>query len=31
MLSERADHTMRMSEPAVLTNASLSRLSHLVK
>ncbi len=31
MLSEHADHTMRMSELAALTNASLSRLSHLVK
>jgi DNA-binding MarR family transcriptional regulator len=31
MLSERADHTLRMSELADLTNASLSRLSHLVK
>jgi DNA-binding MarR family transcriptional regulator len=31
MLSERTDHTMRMSELADLTNASLSRLSHLVK
>jgi DNA-binding MarR family transcriptional regulator len=31
MLSERPDHTMRMSELADLTNASLSRLSHLVK
>ena len=31
MLSEREDHTMRMSELATLTNASLSRLSHLVK
>lgn len=30
MLSEQADHTMRMSELADLTNASLSRLSHLV-
>lgn len=31
MLSERVDHTLRMSELADLTNASLSRLSHLVK
>ncbi|HEY0166304.1 MAG TPA: MarR family transcriptional regulator [Jatrophihabitans sp.] len=31
MLSEHARHTMRMSELADLTNASLSRLSHLVK
>jgi DNA-binding MarR family transcriptional regulator len=31
MLSERADHSLRMSELADLTNASLSRLSHLVK
>jgi DNA-binding MarR family transcriptional regulator len=31
MLSERPDHTLRMSELADLTNASLSRLSHLVK
>lgn len=31
MLSERPTHTMRMSELAALTNASLSRLSHLVK
>ncbi|MGY1810095.1 MarR family winged helix-turn-helix transcriptional regulator [Blastococcus sp. SYSU D00669] len=31
MLSERPDHTLRMSELAQLTNASLSRLSHLVK
>jgi DNA-binding MarR family transcriptional regulator len=30
-LSEDPDHTVRMSELAVLTNASLSRLSHLVK
>lgn len=30
-LSEDADHTLRMSELAVLTHASLSRLSHLVK
>jgi DNA-binding MarR family transcriptional regulator len=29
-LSERPDHTMRMSELAVLTNAELSRLSHLI-
>jgi DNA-binding MarR family transcriptional regulator len=31
MLSEQPDHTIRMSELAQLTNASLSRLSHLVK
>jgi len=31
MLSERQDHSLRMSELADLTNASLSRLSHLVK
>jgi DNA-binding MarR family transcriptional regulator len=31
MLSEQPDHTLRMSELAVLTNASLSRLSHLIK
>jgi DNA-binding MarR family transcriptional regulator len=30
-LSEDPDRTVRMSELAVLTNASLSRLSHLVK
>jgi DNA-binding MarR family transcriptional regulator len=30
-LSEDPDHTLRMSELAALTNASLSRLSHLVK
>jgi DNA-binding MarR family transcriptional regulator len=30
-LSEDPDHTLRMSELAELTNASLSRLSHLVK
>jgi len=30
-LSEEPDHTLRMSELAVVTNASLSRLSHLVK
>jgi DNA-binding MarR family transcriptional regulator len=29
-LSEEADHTLRMSELAAVTNASLSRLSHLV-
>jgi DNA-binding MarR family transcriptional regulator len=29
-LSERSDRTMRMSELAVLTNAELSRLSHLI-
>jgi DNA-binding MarR family transcriptional regulator len=31
MLSERPDRTMRMSALAEVTNASLSRLSHLVK
>jgi DNA-binding MarR family transcriptional regulator len=31
MLSERPDRTMRMSALAEITNASLSRLSHLVK
>jgi DNA-binding MarR family transcriptional regulator len=31
MLSEAAERTMRMSSLAVLTNASLSRLSHLFK
>jgi DNA-binding MarR family transcriptional regulator len=31
MLSEQPEHTLRMSELAVLTNASLSRLSHLIK
>jgi DNA-binding MarR family transcriptional regulator len=31
MLSEQPGHTRRMSELAQLTNASLSRLSHLVK
>ena len=31
MLSEQTEHTLRMSELAQLTNASLSRLSHLVK
>jgi DNA-binding MarR family transcriptional regulator len=31
MLSETPDHTRRMSELAAVTNASLSRLSHLVK
>ena len=31
MLSNNADHTMRMSELAEITNASLSRLSHLVQ
>jgi DNA-binding MarR family transcriptional regulator len=31
MLSESADRTLRMSELAVRTNASLSRLSHVVK
>jgi DNA-binding MarR family transcriptional regulator len=30
-LSEDPTHTLRMSELAMLTNASLSRLSHLVK
>jgi DNA-binding MarR family transcriptional regulator len=30
-LSETRDHTMRMSELAEVTNASLSRLSHLIK
>ena len=30
-LSEEADRTLRMSELAAVTNASLSRLSHLVK
>jgi DNA-binding MarR family transcriptional regulator len=30
-LSEEPDRTLRMSELAALTNASLSRLSHLVK
>jgi DNA-binding MarR family transcriptional regulator len=30
-LSEDPDHTLRMSELAEVTNASLSRLSHLVK
>jgi DNA-binding MarR family transcriptional regulator len=30
-LSEDPDHTLRMSELAMLTNASLSRLSHLIK
>jgi DNA-binding MarR family transcriptional regulator len=30
-LSELPDHTMRMSELAEVTNASLSRLSHLIK
>ena len=30
-LSEDPEHTLRMSELAALTNASLSRLSHLVK
>jgi DNA-binding MarR family transcriptional regulator len=30
-LSEDPDHTLRMSELAMLTNASLSRLSHLMK
>jgi DNA-binding MarR family transcriptional regulator len=29
-LSERPNHTMRISELAVLTNAELSRLSHLI-
>jgi DNA-binding MarR family transcriptional regulator len=31
MLSEQPEHTLRMSELAALTNASLSRLSHLIK
>ena len=31
MLSERADRTMRMSELAEVTNASLSRLSHVIE
>jgi DNA-binding MarR family transcriptional regulator len=31
MLSESADHTRRMSDLAAVTNASLSRLSHLIK
>ncbi len=31
MLSEKPGHTMRMSELAEVTNASLSRLSHLIK
>jgi len=31
MLSEQPGHTMRMSELAEVTNASLSRLSHLIK
>jgi DNA-binding MarR family transcriptional regulator len=30
-LSEDPEHTLRMSELAMLTNASLSRLSHLMK
>jgi DNA-binding MarR family transcriptional regulator len=30
-LSEERNHTLRMSELAILTNQSLSRLSHLVK
>jgi DNA-binding MarR family transcriptional regulator len=30
-LSEEPDHRLRMSELAAVTNASLSRLSHLVK
>src|ERR1700730_9800082 len=30
-LSEDPNHTLRMSELAAVTNASLSRLSHLVK
>ena len=30
-LSEEPGHALRMSELAILTNASLSRLSHLVK
>jgi DNA-binding MarR family transcriptional regulator len=31
MLSETPDHTRRMSDLAAVTNASLSRLSHLIK
>ena len=31
MLSETPDHTRRMSDLAMVTNASLSRLSHLIK
>jgi DNA-binding MarR family transcriptional regulator len=31
MLSEAPDHTRRMSDLAAVTNASLSRLSHLIK
>jgi DNA-binding MarR family transcriptional regulator len=31
MLSETPEHTRRMSDLAAVTNASLSRLSHLVK
>ena len=31
MLSETPDHTRRMSDLAEVTNASLSRLSHLIK
>jgi len=31
MLSENPGHTLRMSELAEVTNASLSRLSHLIK
>src|SRR3954470_4508417 len=31
MLSETPDHTRRMSELAAVTDASLSRLSHLIK
>jgi DNA-binding MarR family transcriptional regulator len=31
MLSEQPGHTLRMSQLAALTNASLSRLSHLIK
>ena len=30
-LSEEPDHTLRMSKLAAVTNASLSRLSHLIK
>ncbi len=30
-LSDESDHRLRMSELAMLTNASLSRLSHLIK
>ena len=30
-LSDQAEHTMRMSQLAILTNAELSRLSHLIR